>query len=75
MKLTKEQSAAALEIFTAYFVQNYPGPNTIIRDPNWHAPKIFKAALYAIELERERAARKKWLMNCGLHTGLVKVDD
>ncbi len=58
MKLTKEQSAAALEIFTEYFVRNYPGPHTIIGDPKWHAPKIFRAALYAIELERERGTQQ-----------------
>lgn len=38
----------ALEAFTAYFVKNYPGPDTIIHDPNWHAPRIFRAALHAI---------------------------
>lgn len=38
----------ALENFTEYFVRNYPGPNTIIHDPRWHAPKLFKAALAAI---------------------------
>lgn len=34
----------ALAEFTEYFVKNYPGPNTIISNPNWHAPKIFAAA-------------------------------
>lgn len=59
MKLTKEQAAAALETFAAYFVQNYPGPHTIISDPNWHAPKIFRAALYAIESESPIDARRE----------------
>jgi hypothetical protein len=45
-----------LENFTEWFVKNYPGPNTIICSPTWHAPKIFKAATY--ELERENAALK-----------------
>jgi hypothetical protein len=40
--------AEALAHFTEYFVRNYPGPNTIISDPNWHAPKIFRAAQYAL---------------------------
>lgn len=33
-----------LDQFTAYFVKNYPGPETIIHDPKWHAPRIFRAA-------------------------------
>jgi len=40
---------AALKEFTAYFVRNYPGQNTIISDPTWHAPKIFRAAKHAIK--------------------------
>lgn len=32
--------------FTEWFVKNYPGPNTIISNPLWHAPRIFRAALY-----------------------------
>ena len=35
--------------FTEYFVKNYPGPNTIICDPKWHAPKIFRAAQRALQ--------------------------
>lgn len=38
-----------LEVFTEYFIENYPGPNTVITDPRWHAPKIFRAAQAAIE--------------------------
>jgi hypothetical protein len=40
---------AALKEFTAYFVRNYPGQNTIISDPTWHAPKIFRAVRHAIK--------------------------
>ncbi len=40
---------AALQEFTDYFVRNYPGPDTIIHDPKWHAPKIFRAAKRAID--------------------------
>lgn len=47
--LTKDQHAAALKEFDAYFAKNYPGPNTIISDPHWHAPKILRAAEWAIE--------------------------
>lgn len=47
-----EQTKTPLEQFTEYFVQNYPGPNTIIANPNWHAPKIFRAAEHAIGLRQ-----------------------
>ena len=47
--LTAAQREEALAIFCDYFVKNYPGPNTIIGDPHWHAPKIFRAAKHAIE--------------------------
>src|SRR6185312_12248372 len=46
----------ALAHFTEYFVRNYPGPNTIISNPNWHAPKIFRAAQYAIASATKPAA-------------------
>lgn len=39
----------AEELFTEYFVRNYPGPATIIGNPHWHAPKIFRAAVHALE--------------------------
>jgi hypothetical protein len=38
----------ALASFTAYFCRNYPGPDTIIHKPECHAPKIFRAAAWAI---------------------------
>lgn len=41
----------ALEAFTEYFVRNYPGPDTVIFDPKWHAPKIFNAAKVALNSE------------------------
>lgn len=44
--------AAALAAFTEYFVRNYPGPDTIIHNPNWHAPKLFAAAAKAIQEAR-----------------------
>lgn len=46
---TAEQRA--LTAFTEYFVRNYPGPDTIIHDPRWHAPKIFRAAMAAMKGE------------------------
>ena len=33
--------------FMSYFRQNYPGPHTIISKPDWHAPKIYRAAIDA----------------------------
>lgn len=40
-------------------VINYPGPNTIISDPNWHAPKIFRAATHRLDIECARLALEK----------------
>ncbi len=40
--------ANAEAAFSEYFVSNYPGPDTVIFDPNWHAPKIFYAAFRAL---------------------------
>ena len=47
--------------FADYFRNNYPGPDTIIHDPEWHAPKLFRAAthqfaaaLTALQAENER---------------------
>lgn len=34
--------------FTEYFVRNYPGPDTVIYDPKWHAPKLFRAATHKL---------------------------
>ena len=39
----------ALEAFMEYFRRNYPGPDTIIGRPDWHSPKIFRAAVYAMK--------------------------
>jgi hypothetical protein len=36
--------------FIDWFVKNYPGPDTVIFDPHWHAPKIFRAAMRLAEL-------------------------
>lgn len=40
---------AACNMFTSYFVRNYPGPDTLIHKPEWHAPRLFKAAYYAFQ--------------------------
>ncbi|RKD61691.1 MazG-like family protein [Rhizobium sp. WW_1] len=44
----QSSDARALKAFIDYFIRNYPGPDTVIFDPKWHAPKIFRAALQAI---------------------------
>lgn len=45
----EREPVAAQEAFTAWFCLNYPGPHTIISDPNWHAPRIFRQAQWAIK--------------------------
>ena len=40
--------AKAKQFFTDYFVKNYPGPDTIIFDPKWHAPRLFEVAMRCI---------------------------
>jgi hypothetical protein len=37
-----------MDSFTEWFCKNYP-PNTVISDPAWHAPKIYRAALAAAD--------------------------
>lgn len=32
--------------FTEWFRKNYPGPDAIIHNPDWHAPKIYRAATH-----------------------------
>ena len=41
-------SDEALANFTDWFCRNYPGPDTLIHRPEWHAPKVFRAAADAI---------------------------
>jgi len=40
--------------FRIWFEANYPGPNTVIMDPRWHAPKIFRAAMECMKPVGER---------------------
>lgn len=51
----QDEDAAERE-FTEYFVRNYPGPDTIIYDPKWHAPKLFRAAKLALLATRVDAS-------------------
>jgi hypothetical protein len=47
--VSEEKMKVAQREFAQWFASNYPGPDTIIHDPFWHAPKVFRAALNAIE--------------------------
>jgi len=55
----QEARDSALEQFTEYFVKNYPGPDTIIFKPQWHAPKIFRAAEAAIAARKANQPQEK----------------
>lgn len=44
----RERVERGLATFAAWFRKNYPGPSTIITEPDWHAPKIFRAVASAI---------------------------
>ena len=60
-----EPTDEALANFTAWFCRNYPGPDTLIHRPEWHAPKVFRAASDALaRWDRPAAAR---LRNCPTH--------
>ena len=47
----------ALEAFMDYFRRNYPGPDTIIGRPDWHSPKIFRAAVHAMKASGDLVPR------------------
>jgi len=40
----------AAEKFTEWFAKNYPGPETVIYDPYWHAPRIFSKAIGEMQM-------------------------
>jgi hypothetical protein len=54
------------EQFMEYFRTNYAGPSTIIAKPDWHAPKIYRAAIAA-------SAHDDLLAACKLVDGIVKT--
>ena len=76
-----------LASFAEYFCHNYPS-DTIIGRPEWHAPKIFRAAIYAINDAAKRNAApparecappfdKTWLiaaLNVHRHLGVPPRD-
>jgi hypothetical protein len=69
---SKEQ--VALEYFSAYFEQNYYG-TVVFSDPRWHAPKVFRAAMWALQQAEKDAgdpivkaihkARESWTCKHG----------
>ena len=46
--MNEQIEKAAIEYFTEYFAQNYYG-TVVFSDPRWHAPRIFRAAKWAIQ--------------------------
>ncbi|WHA40946.1 hypothetical protein [Agrobacterium larrymoorei] len=53
--MTVNVPPGALAEFTEYFARNYPGPDTVIYNPYWHAPKIFRAAINAFASQEQGA--------------------
>ena len=47
------------ERFAEWFRQNYPGPDTIIGRPDWHAPKIYRAATHELRKALEAAEAER----------------
>lgn len=45
----------AAAAFAEWFRENYPGPDTIIHDPDWHAPRIFRAVIRALKQQEPTA--------------------
>jgi len=46
-------SDASKEKFCEWFRNNYPGPNTIIHNPDFHSGKIYNVATHEIAAERD----------------------
>ncbi|MDX2059961.1 MAG: hypothetical protein SFV24_19280 [Gemmatimonadales bacterium] len=40
----------AMSRFGEWFAKNYPGPDTVISDPFWHAPRLFRAVENAMRV-------------------------
>jgi hypothetical protein len=55
----------ALQIFMAWFVENYPSGCTLT-DPAWHAPKILRKAQAALQSASEGSdtAKQGWEQEC-----------
>jgi hypothetical protein len=64
------------EEFMQYFRSNYPGPSTIISSPDWHAPKIYRAAIHASGYKQlVEALEAAAAVVCSLSCESVKTTD
>lgn len=45
--------------FANWFRQNYPGPDTVIGRPDWHAPKIYRAATHELQKQLDALAAER----------------
>lgn len=63
--MNEQIEKAAIEYFSAYFAQNYYG-TVVFSDPRWHAPRIFRAAKWAIQQATKDAGdTKSWTCSHG----------
>ena len=62
------------EEFREYFRTNYPGPDTIIHNPDWHAPKIYRAAIHASPQSRMEEFIR-WISESGHFAGCRGEDE
>lgn len=63
--LVAEKMKDAQDAFGVYFRQNYPGPDTVIHDPDWHAPRIFRAATHRLKALIESQAAELATLQAG----------
>lgn len=49
--------------FAEYVMKNY-APGTVIGDPSWHAPKLFRAATRGLTLELEALRARRCVWTC-----------
>lgn len=53
--------------FAKWFRTNYPGPDTIIHDPDWHAPRIMRSAVYWLKETQMREGPSDTGINPSIH--------
>lgn len=66
-----EVTDAGLIQFAEWFRKNYPGPDTIIHKPDWHAPKIYRAARHAFRQQEPEGRQEAvaWMDDGTLRAG------
>lgn len=62
----------AFEAFRVWFAENYPGPQTIISNPHWHAGRIFRRIAELLDLHR--AASHETPGDGAYHVRIVHMD-